>query len=72
MKKLLAAAFITIAFTTACNEGAKTETPATVTVTDTVKPATVTDRAKEISDSTKRLDRKLADPKSNYSPDSLT
>ena len=69
MKKLLAAAFIIVAFALACNEGAKTETPATVT--DTTKPATITDRAKEISDSTKMLDKKLADPKSTYSPDSL-
>lgn len=69
MKKLLTAAFITIACITACNDGNKTATP--TTETDNPKSASEADRAKEISDSTKMLDKKLANPNSTYSPDSL-
>ena len=59
MKKLLTAAIIATVFMAACNETKTTET--TTTPTDTT--------ATEINDATEA--QKLADPNSNYSPDSL-
>lgn len=73
MKKLLTAALFVTVFTTACNESKTSETPAAIDSTATeINDATEAQkRALEIADSTKMLDKKLADPNSNYSPDSL-
>ncbi|MEO6252584.1 MAG: hypothetical protein ABIO79_04730 [Ferruginibacter sp.] len=69
MKKLLTAATIVIVFLVACNDSS---TSTTTTTTDSAAMNTETrNRAKEISDSTKMLDKQLADPNSPYSPDSL-
>ncbi len=69
MKKLLTAAAIVIVCMTACNDSS---TSSTTSTTDSTGTNTETQsRAKEISDSTKMLDKKLADPNSTYSPDSL-
>ena len=72
MKKLLTAATIVIVFMSACNDKSSTTSTTTdSTATNTGANTGTTDRAKEISDSTKMLDKKLADPNSTYSPDSL-
>jgi len=71
MKKLITAAAIILVSFSACNndstkEGATTDKPA-----ESKEATTAKDREKEINDSTKLLDKKLADPNSKYSPDSL-
>ena len=75
MKKLLSASGIVLLLMTACNDGGTKETTTTnsteITGSDTTKVTEASGRAKEISDSTKMLDKKLADPNSKYSPDSL-
>ena len=68
MKKLLSAACILLVLLTACSDNSTKETTNTTESTDTKK---VDSREQEIRDSTKMLDKKLADPNSNYSPDSL-
>lgn len=68
MKKLLIAACILLVFVTACSDNG---TKATTTTKETTEMNKVDSREKEIRDSTKMLDKKLADPNSNYSPDSL-
>ena len=74
MKKLLSAFAIISVLMTACNDSSTSETTTTnsteMTGTDSTKTTEAQRRAKEISDSTKMLDKKLADPKSTYSPDS--
>ena len=74
MKKLLSASGIVLLLMTACNDGGSKETTTTnsteMTGSDTTKVTEASGRAKEISDSTKMLDKKLADPNSKYSPDS--
>lgn len=75
MKKLLTASVIVLVFFTACNESITKETTTTNSTemppTDGAVSTETQSRAKEISDSTKMLDKKLADPNSKYSPDSL-
>ncbi len=69
MKKLLAAAAITILAITACNDSAEKSTTTTTTGSADTSKAISTEQM--INDTTKMLDKKLADPKSTYSPDSL-
>ena len=69
MKKFLSVAIIAVLLMTACNDSNTTET--TTTGSDSAATTGEQGRAKEISDSTKMLDKKLADPNSTYSPDSL-
>jgi hypothetical protein len=69
MKKLLTAAAIVLVSMAACNDNSTKET--STTVTDSTETKQGESRANEISDSTKMLDKKLADPNSTYSPDSL-
>ena len=75
MKKLLTAAAMVLVLMTACNDGSTKETTVTdsttMKTTETNEAADAQKRAQEISDSTKMLDKKLADPNSKYSPDSL-
>lgn len=73
MKKLLTAAVIATVFMAACNDSKTTETTTTndSTATEINDATEAQKRAQEISDSTKMLDKKLADPNSPYSPDSL-
>lgn len=72
MKKLLTAAAISLVCMSACNDSSTKETTTTNSTTaDSSITNETQNRAKEISDSTKMLDKKLADPNSNYSPDSL-
>lgn len=68
MKKLLPALCIVMASATACSDNSTKETTDSNTTTETKK---IDSREQEIKDSTKMLDKKLADPNSNYSPDSL-
>ena len=51
-----------------CSDNSTKETTDSNRTTETKK---VDSREQEIRDSTKMLDKMLADPKSNYSPDSL-
>lgn len=53
---------------TSCSDNSTKETTDSNRTTETKK---VDSREQEIRDSTKMLDKMLADPKSNYSPDSL-
>ena len=75
MKKLLSATGIVLVLFTACNNSGTKETTTTnsteMNATDNTKTTETPGRAKEISDSTKMLDKKLADPNSKYSPDSM-
>ena len=74
MKKLLSATGIVLVLFTACNNSGTKETTTNSTemnATDNKKTTETPGRAKEISDSTKMLDKKLADPNSKYSPDSM-
>lgn len=73
MKKLIAALCIAVVSMTACTETTTTkETTETTDATSTPSTETKVDaRAQEIKDSTEMLDKKLADPNSTYSPDSL-
>lgn len=68
MKKLLTAACIMLVSVTACSDGSTKET---TNNDDPTVTNPVDSREKEIRDSTKMLDKKLADPNSTYSPDSL-
>lgn len=68
MKQTLTASSIILMFLTACSDNSKKETTNTTESTETNK---IDSREKEIRDSTILLDKKLADPNSNYSPDSL-
>ena len=68
MKKLLPALCLAIASVTACSDNSTKETTGLNKTTETNK---VDSKEQEIKDSTKMLDKKLADPNSNYSPDSL-
>ena len=53
---------------TSCSDNSTKETTDSNKTMETKK---VDSREQEIRDSTKMLDKMLADPKSNYSPDSL-
>ena len=56
----------------ACSENAgKEESSTTETNATTTNPSEADKRAKEIADSTKMLDKKLADPNDPSTPDSL-
>lgn len=68
MKKLLTAASIMLVSITACSDSSTKET---TDATDNTEIKQTDGREKEIDDSTKMLDKKLADPNSTYSPDSL-
>ena len=68
MKKLLTVSCIALLFATACSDNSTTETTTTNESTETKKTDS---REQQIKDSTSMLDKKLADPNSNYSPDSL-
>ena len=68
MKKLLIVSGIALVFASACSDNSTTESTTTNESTETKK---VDSREQQIKDSTKMLDKKLADPNSNYSPDSL-
>lgn len=68
MKKLLTLSGIVLLFMVACNDNSTKET---TTTTDSTKTAGTESKEKQISDSTKMLDKKLADPNVKYSPDSL-
>lgn len=67
MKKLLTAASIILVSFTACSDSNTNET----TNNDSTVTKQPYSREQEIQDSTKMLDKKLADPNSTYSPDSL-
>lgn len=69
MKKLLSVAGIIMVLMSACNSST-TETTEVVPVEST-SSTEAQQREQEINDSTKMLDKKLADPNSTYSPDSL-
>ena len=68
MKKLLPALCIVMVSITSCSDNSTKETTDSNKTMETKK---VDSREQEIRDSTKMLDKMLADPKSNYSPDSL-
>jgi hypothetical protein len=68
MKKLLTATCIMLVTITACSDNSTKETTNAADSTEMKQPES---REKEISDSTEMLDKKLADPNSTYSPDSL-
>lgn len=69
MKKLMIAAFITAGMM-ACSENASKE-QSTATEENKAGTTDADKRAKEIADSTKMLDKKLADPNDPTTPDSL-
>lgn len=66
MKKLITATGIVLVFMAACTNNSTKET-----TTDSKEATEAQSKEKEISDSTKMLDKKLADPNSKFSPDSL-
>lgn len=68
MKKILTAAGIILVSITACSDNG---TKQTTNANDNTEMKQPDSRTKEIADSTKMLDKKLADPNSTYSPDSL-
>jgi PBP1b-binding outer membrane lipoprotein LpoB len=68
MKKLLIVVCIAMVSVTACSDNSTKETTDSNKTTETKK---VDSREQQIKDSTEMLDKKLADPNSNYSPDSL-
>jgi len=72
MKKLMPIACI-VFFLAACaeSETKKEETNNKSTESTTNAPTEADRRAKEIDDSTKMLDKKLADPHDAHTPDSL-
>jgi nitrous oxide reductase accessory protein NosL len=65
MKKLIAISAI-VFLAASCEEKKQTET-----TTPAPSEAAADTRAKEISDSTKMLDEKLADPNDPHTPDSI-
>lgn len=73
MKKLLTVAAVILLSVSACTEsGTKETTNESETIKATEQTETkTTNRAEEVKDSTKMLDKKLADPNSTYTPDSL-
>ena len=73
MKKLLAVTAITLFTVTACTESSTKETTNQTETNNATESKEVksSDRAVDIKDSTKMLDKKLADPNSTYTPDSL-
>ena len=73
MKKLFAALCIVAISAAACTDNkTTTETTESTGEGSTSSPEIKTDdRTQEIKDSTTMLDKKLADPNSTYSPDSL-
>lgn len=71
MKRLFSIAYVAICMA-ACSETASKEESKSVNTETTTPPASEADRrAKEIADSTKMLDKKLADPNDPSTPDSL-
>lgn len=68
MKKLMIAAFVAASMM-ACSENASKEQ--TTTEENKAGTSEAERRAKEIADSTKMLDKKLADPNDPTTPDSL-
>lgn len=71
MKRILAAIIISASlFACAQNEKKESDTT-TESSNSTTKENSVSEREKEIADSTKLLDKKLADPNDPTTPDSL-
>jgi hypothetical protein len=70
MKKLLPVAGLILVLMSACSNSGTNETTGAATL-DSTASTEAQQREKEINDSTKMLDKKLADPNSSYSPDSL-
>ena len=70
MKKILSAAGVILVLMSACNNSSTKETTEATTIDSTISTEAQR-REKEINDSTKMLDKMLADPNSTYSPDSL-
>ena len=68
MKKLIQSLCIVMVFATSCTDN---NTKATTDSNKRTETKKANSREQEIRDSTKMLDKKLADPNSNYSPDSL-
>ncbi len=68
MKKSLTVAAVVLVSIMACNNG---DTKQGAASDKTTESKDAQSREKEINDSTKILDKKLADPNSTYSPDSL-
>lgn len=68
MKKLLIATCILFVFAPGCSDNSTKETSTSTESTDTKQNGS---KEKQMKDSTDLLDKKLADPNSNYSPDSL-
>ena len=64
--KILIALSAIVFLAASCEEKKETET-----ATPAASEAAADTRAKEISDSTKRLDEKLADPNDPHTPDSI-
>lgn len=73
MKKLLTVAAITLLSITACTESSTKETTNETGTTNATENTEVkpSEREQELRDSTKMLDKKLADTNSTYTPDSL-
>lgn len=71
MKKLLAALLIVMVSVTGCSDNSTKETTESNTTESNTTETKKVSREQEIRDSTTMLDKKLADPNSNYSPDSL-
>lgn len=69
MKKLMIAVLLSAGMT-ACSENASKE-QSTTTPDNATGTTDAEKRAKEIADSTKMLDKKLADPNDPTTPDSL-
>lgn len=68
MKKLMTLAFIVLCITACTENETKTESSTNSTESKSVKPTDAERREKEINDSTKMLDKKLADPADTTSP----
>ncbi len=72
MKKLVAIASLVFCLASCAEtETKKEETNNSSTESSTTAPSDADKRAKEIDDSTKMLDKKLADPNDAHTPDSL-
>jgi hypothetical protein len=67
MKKLLIATCMFVVFASGCSDNGTKQTTTTTESSDKQADS----KAQQMKDSTTILDKKLADPNSNYSPDSL-
>lgn len=72
MKKLFTVLCVAVCLASCAeNETKKEETNNSSTESTTTAPTEADRRSKEIDDSTKMLDKKLADPHDTHTPDSL-